>query len=426
MGVPLTKKRIRVARAAYKRLGSLAAVERETGIDTEVVKKYCVDCKNPVKPNVDRSGGGRQRRLQPTPVDPIAEAKRKARERAAQEAYVAAIREHAFRNVLVRAIKDATTPLARAPQQKHKSTRRGHLRFPMLPLNDWHFEEIVKPDGVLGLNEYSIEIACQRVWRVIHAALDWKHDAEAGGRFRMDEITVPILGDLITGTLHGLERHSNAANVVRAGLMCGDLLGLALADLAANFCRVRVVGVVGNHGRLPDDKKVPTKDPTRSWDYLAYEVARRRLSNHRNITWHLPEAYGALYQVGGHWCYAAHGNFIPNNLGVVGYGVRRFTSSLASNLQAAGKPLRYAFFGHWHSANSSEFAGVEAFICPSLIGTQEYSFLSGGAVNKPAQHLFVFDKELGLVSMERLYGSGPGYDGTYKLPDDATQLREAA
>ena len=35
-----------------------------------------------------------------------------------------------------------------------------------------------------------------------------------------------------------------------------------------------MVGTVGNHGRLPDDKKVPSKDPTRSWDYLAYLFAR--------------------------------------------------------------------------------------------------------------------------------------------------------
>ena len=77
--------------------------------------------------------------------------------------------------------------------------------------------------------------------------------------------------------------------------------------------------------------------------------------------------------------------------------------------------MKYAFFGHFHSANSSEFAGIEAFICPSLIGTQEYGFLAGGSVNRSAQELFLFSPELGLVSRERLYGEGGGYSGTYEV-----------
>jgi hypothetical protein len=93
-----------------------------------------------------------------------------------------------------------------------------------------------------------------------------------------------------------------------------------------------------------------------------------------------------LYEIAGHQCYQAHGNFIPQSLGIVGYGIRRFASALAANLSAAGKPLKYAFFGHWHSENAAEFAGITAFICPSLIGTQEYGFLGsgGGQPGRPA------------------------------------------
>ncbi len=349
-------------------------------------------------------------------VDPVEAERQKAEAEAKRKEHLQAVKELAFRGFMERIVRDNVPPMP-AVKCRPTSTRRQRSleRFPLLTLNDLHFEEQVKPAGVMGLNEYDIAIACRRLYRIIHAAIAWKRDMEAAGRITLPTLTVALLGDFLTGTLHGLERHSDAPNIVRAALACGDVLALALRDLAAEFKSIQVVGVVGNHGRLPDDRKVPTKDPTRSWDFLAYQVAKRRLDGQRNISWFLPESYGVLFDVGGHCCYASHGNFIPNNLGIVGYGVRRFASALASNLNAAGKRLRYCFFGHFHQSNAAEFAGVKAFICPSLIGTQEYSFLGNGAVNEPAQQLHVMDRSLGLVSQETLYGEGSGYEGTYSV-----------
>jgi hypothetical protein len=310
-------------------------------------------------------------------------------------------------------------PIPKLPTPNQKRSKNAHERFAYLGLNDWHFEENVKPEGVLGLNSYSIEIACRRVWRVIQSVREWKRDFEHGGRYVVPELVVGLNGDFLTGTLHGAERHTDSPNVVRAALACGDLVAMALRDLAADFPKVRVIGTVGNHGRLPDQKRVPTKDPTRSWDYLAYGIAKRWLAGQRHVEFYLPEAYGVLFEVGGHLCYQSHGNFISNQLGIVNYGVRRFASNLAANIIAAQesfkKQLRYAFFGHWHASNSSEFAGIEAFICPSLIGTQEYSFLGGGSVSKSAQKMFIFDEKLGHVSQETFYGEGGGSKGTYEL-----------
>lgn len=349
--------------------------------------------------------------------NPVDRQNRLASENLKRKEYIEAIREHSFRKFLTDLIGNNVRALPASPVQKvEKPSKTAHERYPFLLLSDWHFEELVKSEGVLGLNSYDIPTACRRVHRIIHAVCQWKRDLEAAKRFHCPELVVGLNGDLLTGTLHKLEQHSDAPNVIQATLACGDLIALALRDLAIEFPKMRVIGVSGNHGRLPDDRKVPTKDPTRNLDYMAYQIAKRRLENQKNVEWHFPDAYGVLFKVAGHQCYMAHGNFIPNNLGVVGYGVRRFTSSLASNLQAAGSPLKYAFFGHWHNSNSSEFSGVRAFIGPSLIGTQEYGFLSGGAVNDPCQEMFIFDPDLGHVTTERLYGEGKGYsDKTYEI-----------
>lgn len=348
--------------------------------------------------------------------DPVERQRERDRTKAHEREYVEALKEHSFRKFLTELVRDNVRPLDKpAYKPPRKASKSGHKRYPLLTLNDWHFEEKVNPEGVLGLNEYSIATACRRVHRIVNACIAWKVDMESGGQYVMPELVIAGLGDMVTGTLHNLEKHSGAPNIVRAALACGDLFALAISDLAGEFGKVTVHGVSGNHGRLPDDRKVPTKDPTRSWDYLVYATAARRLAHDDRVTFNIPNGYGHLFHVGSHHCYMAHGNFIPNNLGVVGYGVRRFAASLGSNLSAAGKPLKYCFFGHWHSAHGSEFAGMECFIAPSLIGTQEYSFLQGGSVNRPAQSLFVFGEEHGLLSQERLYGDGKGYKGSYKV-----------
>lgn len=415
---------------AYPDDVSNSQIARDLGIDRGCVIKYRV--KPPVGSPLPSRGFvqnlAAERLTDPTTLftpsptpDPIKEREERlarARELALEREQLNAVAgERSFRTFLgdlFREVAEPFEPVDLPATPKTRSTAKQHTRYPLLHLSDWHFEEVVKPESVMGMNEYNVEVACRRLYRVIHAFLDWKQTQNAGG-IAMTELLVALNGDLLTGTLHGLERHSSAPNVVRATLACGRLIALVLRDLAPHFPLIRVYGTVGNHGRLPDDKKVPTKDPTRSFDYLAYAIAQELLRETSHIQFNLPEAYGTAYQVGGHWVCQGHGNFINNPLGVVGYGVRRHVSNLAANMGAAGKPLKYAVFGHFHQASSAEFAGVTAFIGPSLIGTQEYGFLKGGSVNRPAQQCYVFDKDLGHTETINLFGDGPHYDGAYPV-----------
>lgn len=389
-------------RESFARTGSINGTAEELGVHRDSVRKY-----------------GKKGRITPArsaPTESPEERDRRLRDLAREKEDLRAVAgEKSFRSFLDSLVKDAATPFKPvSPPARARKSAKQTQRFPVLHLSDWHFEEIVKSAAVMGLNEYDADVACRRVYRVIHAFLDWARTQAAGGN-AMPECVVALNGDFLTGVLHGLERHSSAPNVVRATLACGRLIALALRDLAASFPKVRVYGTVGNHGRLPDDKKVPTKDPSRSFDYIAYAFAKELLRDTKHVEFELPESYGAVYSVAGHTCYQGHGNFVKQQLGIVGYGMRRFVSNLAANMGAAGHSLRYAFFGHFHQASSAEFAGVTAFIGPSLIGTQEYGFLSGGSVNRAAQQVYVFDGELGCVSVETLYGDGPNYDGTYDV-----------
>lgn len=405
----LPPEKVEEVKAVYAECHNVRATARRTNVSHSTVSDI-----------VMRIRDGAPAPKPKTPEDKLREAEeRRDRERELRrekELMESLAGEKSFRAFLANLFRDAVKPLPPPKPPKPPKKSKGKIeRYPLLHLSDFHFEEIVKAEAVMGLNSYDIPTACRRAYRVVHAFLDWHRDLLASGRFITPELVVSLNGDMLTGTLHGLERHSGSPNIIRSAIACGRLLGLILRDLAAAFPKVRVYGTVGNHGRLPDDKKVPTKDPTRSWDYLAYAWAAQMVSGCKNVTVELPESYGCVTQVGGHTCYFGHGNFVKQQLGIVGYGMRRFVSNMAANLGAAGRPLSYAFFGHFHSRNMSEFAGVTAFIGPSLIGTQEYGFLGSGSVNRPAQLAFLFDRELGQIGMETLYGDGPGYEGTYEV-----------
>jgi hypothetical protein len=331
-----------------------------------------------------------------------------------------AIREQSFRNFLAELFAAHLQPIPEQPLSRERPPSRRvrrHIRYPILHLSDWHYAEIVRKEAVIGLNEYDALVTARRAWRVVHSLLDCVDDWEASGKWRFPELTVLLNGDFLTGAIHGLERHTDAPNVIRSTIQCGSLLALVLADLAKRFERVRVVGVVGNHGRLPDDKKVPTKDATRSFDFMAYKLAQVALRDQSNITFEFPDAYGVLFDVAGRTCFLGHGHFLKQQLSIPALGVHRFMTALGSTLAAAMKKLEIVFLGHFHNSAKVEQGGVRTFINSSLIGTQEYGFHHSGKVNVPGQDAYMIDRQLGPIESYVFYGEGPGYTGTYRLPE---------
>lgn len=85
------------------------------------------------------------------------------------------------------------------------------------------------------------------MWRVGRAALSIREKLTRGG-WHLPRLVVAVNGDMISGTIHEVERHSDSPNVIAAAYGCGMLLAQLLRDLAAEFPDVTVVGTSGNHG----------------------------------------------------------------------------------------------------------------------------------------------------------------------------------
>jgi predicted transcriptional regulator len=342
---------------------------------------------------------------------------RQAEEARQKKEVVEAVREVRFRNFLTELLTEIVEPIKPRPIQKPIASKHASERGILLHFSDWHYAEIVESESVFHLNQHNAAISAQRVFRVTQAFLHCVEELRFSGRYKLPKLTVLLNGDFVPGTIHNAEKHTDAANVVRSVVQCGGLIAMALSDLATQFEQVEVIGLTGNHGRLPDAKKPPTKDHTRSWDWMAYKFAEAHLSNQPNIKFVLPDSYGHFFDVGKAHCFAGHGHFVKQQLSIPALGVHRFAAGLGSTVsRTKDKRLDYVFFGHFHRGATVDSGGVRVFINDSLVGTQEYGLYHGGSVVQSAQWYHVFDNDLGIVQNCPLYGVGKGYEGAYEIP----------
>lgn len=344
---------------------------------------------------------------EPDPVDRERERIERTRSlRAEREQLQAVAGERSLRAFLETAIGDAAaafpppTPY-RPPAETPGTTTEQMLLF----LSDWHAYETIAPERTLGLGGHDADRLGRKVRRVVDSAIRIKGRLERGG-WRFPSLAVALGGDMISGSIHETERHSDAPNVVQAAWGCGLLLAHALRDLAAHFGEVHCVGVVGNHGRLPDARRVQQKDPTRSWDWLIYQVARLSLRDVPWITWQLPEAYSAIFDLAGWGFYLNHGHEIKSTFSIPFYGIDRKVRNLRGVLERTGRSPDYYLFAHFHSPG-----GIRNYVVNgSLQGPSEFGVEGLGVADPPSQWLFGVHPDHGLTHRWELH-SGPGVEG---------------
>lgn len=333
---------------------------------------------------------------------------------AERDAIKALAGEKSFRGFLESLVRDVVDRLAPpppyAPQAPLASLETTETLY--LALSDWHAYEAVQPQRVMGLNQYDADVFGRRVRRVISTTLDIKARLERGG-WRFPRLVVGVNGDMLSGTIHEVERHSDAPNIVLAAFGCGRVLAEAVRDLSAHFEAVDVVCTSGNHGRLPDARKVQSKDPTRSWNTLVALVAATALEKHQNVRFHIPDSYHALIEIEGWRLYQTHGHGIKSQLGIPFYGLRRHAGNIVTISNLSETPVTYCVYGHFHSASSMPNVIGETFINGSLIGGTEYGIDSYGSVDRPRQLLLGFHAEHGVTHRWPILAGkgleGPGY-----------------
>lgn len=352
------------------------------------------------------------------PLDEAIEMLAKRRDiRNEKEILLAVAGEKSFRSFLESLMRDvapALKPLPAVPLPRIYSEASRETM--MLIFSDWHAFETVTAARTMGFNEFSGPILCERIKRVIVNSLSIKQRLETGGGWRFPALEVACNGDFISGTIHELERHSDASNVLNAVFSTGMLLAAALRDLAPHFESINVRCCSGNHGRLPDARKVQMKDPTRSWDTAIYLYAMTALRDVKNITFHIPDSYFSIYEIENHRFLQTHGHDIKSWNSIPYYGIDRFGRNVQALFNSRSERIDYFIISHFHSAGGVPAAGGETFVNGSIIGGNEFSIGALGKSDKPSQWLFTVHPEYGVASRWPILANGSRKVAPYDLP----------
>lgn len=347
----------------------------------------------------------------PPPPDPI-EVERERQERirtlrAEREALAAIAGERSLRNHIEQIFDRVVPRLEPPPQYYEKPPHAGTtVESLLLHYSDWHYGENVSEDGTRGLNVYNPEIATERVHRVTDRVISIAQKMRAGEGWNFPRLVVAVNGDLVTGTIHELERHGDHENIVWSVYYCGMLLAEQIRQLAAEFPQVDVFITSGNHGRLPDARKMQSKDPTRNWDTVVGLFAKTALEDLENVTVEIPNSYAVTYEVEGHTVLQSHGHDVKSWGGIPWYGINRVISGYNALEASRGGRISAYLFGHFHSQTNLTYPGGEAFVNGSLIGGTEWTVNALGRADRPCQMLLGFHAEHGVTHRWPIYAEG--------------------
>lgn len=345
--------------------------------------------------------------LTPAPaIDPVVAEQQRAERgkllREERELVKAVAGERSLRAYLDALVRDVVTPHPVTVKPKPSPIGTDTVTESLhLHLSDWHFGQVVDPERTRGFNQYDSQIARERVQRVVGAVRSIASRMRRGKGWAFPRLVVAVNGDLVTGTIHELERHSDGRNIVETVYDCGRLLADTVSSLAADFEAVDVFCTSGNHGRLPDAKRVQQNDPTRSWDTVVAMFAREMLRQCSHVHFEIPYSYSVAYDIEGHTFLQQHGH----DLRIFGsnpipyYGMARYMGQMMALEAMRGGRISYFTVGHLHNGASipGPSAGVKMFVNGSVIGGTEFSVNALGRSDRPMQMLLGVHAEHGVT-----------------------------
>lgn len=273
-----------------------------------------------------------------------------------------------------------------------KKPKNAHRATVVAMLSDCHFDEVVNPDELGGLNAYNREIATQRLQRWAEGIIKVARHYLAGVTY--DGAVVLLGGDIFTGNLHDLAE-TNEDTLFGSLLYWSEQIAAALTMIADEFERLHVACVVGNHGRLT--RKPRTKMRARdNLDYLLGHMLARELRSER-ITFDVPENTDAWVPVYGVTHLLTHGDQTTGGGGIGGIfpPVMRMTARKAQRYAAEGRTFDLVTMGHWHQQIVAPELGM--IVAGSLKGYDEYAAVMNFRPERPQMPMWLVTPEKGIT-----------------------------
>ena len=265
-----------------------------------------------------------------------------------------------------------------------KPRKKEYQGIPSLMLADLHWDEVIDPSQIGGVNAYNRAIAEQRLKRAFERTIRTSRDCLSG--VHMEGFNLFLPGDMISGVIHEELRETNEAQVMDSVLSLLEPMEAGIKTLAAEFGRVHITGVVGNHGRNTRKPRAKFRAQD-NFDWLVYKLLQRDMSGLKGVTMQVSTSADDRVQIYSTKYLLTHGDQFRGGSGISGamapllLGVHRKMAREA----AAGTPFDVMVMGHFHQSLPIPQLGL--VVGGSLKGYDEYAYVNNFRI-EPAQLAF--------------------------------------
>ena len=268
----------------------------------------------------------------------------------------------------------------------------------VLFFSDTHGSEVVKPEQVLGMNEYNWDVMLERMAHIQRSVLSHKEHISAP----IKKLHLWMLGDMLSGDIHEELSNTNDRPGAEAAIQFAYDTAAWIEGFVPHFEEISVAGVPGNHPRK--SQKPSAKDAHNNGDWIAYKMIEGLLRDYPSIEFDFPHSSYATRIVADRWRWLLmHGDGIRSTMpGVPWGGVVRRITTLEQQFSAAKMPLDYVCLGHFHTANSLDGVGVQTFLNGSVKGLDEYSLKQFGSGRRASQRLVTVHPKHGVTGEFRI------------------------
>ncbi len=269
---------------------------------------------------------------------------------------------------------------------------------PTLFASDWHWSEVVRAAEIGGINEFNLRIAHERARKMISIAVrllkNYIKDPQYPG------LVFALGGDMLSGDIHEELKETNEVESMPALLDVQTVLVWCISTLAAEFGRVFIPCVTGNHGRTSKKPRAKRRNHT-NYDWLLYQLLSRHFAGDRRITFLIPEGADCSYRIYGHRYLLTHGDQFRGGDGMIGMlgPVLRGDHKKRTRQSQINQPFDTMLLGHWHQLTMLPRVIVNG----SLKGYDEWAASMNFAFERPAQALWITHPEHGITFQMPVY-----------------------
>jgi hypothetical protein len=199
-------------------------------------------------------------------------------------------------------------------------------------------------------------------------------------------------GDLLHGDLgHGNEA-AHLVTLFEQFYAGSHAFAQFVRNIAPHFEHVHCWGVVGNHPRWANQKRMPTVNRFSNLDMFAMAMIEALTVNVTNVHWHLTKQPFVEFDVLGYAHHLSHGDHLRGGDKALGVPAHAFGRELSVTSQLAAKhgktPINYYLHGHFHRPMELPHAGGEILVNGGWPGIDEYALTSHFNPADPQQRLY--------------------------------------